>query len=175
MSDTPRKTLPPKGALQKWLLAHLSHEGEECLIWPFNKSSGGYGFVVVDGVRGGAHRFMCALVHGPPPSENLYAAHACGVPSCVNPRHLRWATGAENQADRIIHGTTSRGEKNASAKLTDAEVVEIRRLLSRGLTQRKIAKRFGVSQSQIYRIANKKNRAAPTDSVDLSTRRVSHV
>lgn len=97
------------GQGQKWLQEHVGHDGDECLIWPFGKSDTGYGTLNVDGVVGGTHRFMCKMAHGEPPSPDLQAAHSCGVRACVNPKHLRWATQAENEADKIIHGTDNRG------------------------------------------------------------------
>jgi transcriptional regulator len=42
-----------------------------------------------------------------------------------------------------------KGTANPSAKLTENDVDEIRLALARGEVQRKIASRFGVSQSQV--------------------------
>lgn len=39
--------------------------------------------------------------------------------------NLRWGTCKENHSDRDKHGTTARGERHGSAKLTDADVYEI--------------------------------------------------
>jgi hypothetical protein len=38
------------------------------------------------------------------------------------------------------------GSKNANAKLTEADVVEARRLASAGVTNRELAKKYGVSE-----------------------------
>lgn len=97
------------GQAQQWLDDHVGYEGDSCLLWPFGHSSTGYGTVNYYGTVGGAHRFMCRLAHGEPPSPDMQAAHRCGVRSCVNPKHLRWATQAENEADKIIHGTYNHG------------------------------------------------------------------
>src|SRR5690606_29105850 len=92
---------------------------------------------------------------GPPPTVEHEAAHSCGKghEGCVNPHHLRWATSTENKADTLIHGTRNRGERNRSAKLTDAKVYEIRRLLAAGMTQTAIAAMFAVSLTTISKIA----------------------
>jgi len=51
----------------------------------------------------------------------------------------------------VLHGTALRGAAVASTKLTEDEVHEIRAL--RGIvSQRDLAKQFGVSNSQICRI-----------------------
>ena len=42
---------------------------------------------------------------------------------------------------------------NAAAKLTEKKAIRIKRMLSEGLSQRKIADMFGVSQSAIAFIA----------------------
>ena len=55
-----------------------------------------------------AHRWVLELAVGPPPFDRAEAAHApliCNNPSCVSPKHLRWATHAENMADTVIDGT----------------------------------------------------------------------
>lgn len=59
--------------------------------------------------------------------------------------------------DRKLHGTVPTGEKNAAAKLDEAKVEEIRTLLASGMSQRKIAAKFGVSKYPIWAIANNKN------------------
>ncbi|WP_373413722.1 helix-turn-helix domain-containing protein [Ensifer aridi] len=48
--------------------------------------------------------------------------------------------------------TVHHGEDNGNARLTSADVVEIKGLLAAGLSQRKIARRFRVSQKTIYLI-----------------------
>jgi hypothetical protein len=69
---------------------------------------------------------VCVWEHGPRP-EGMQAAHSCGNgPGCVNRRHLRWATASENEQDKIIHGTSNRGERHGNAKLTEADVRAIR-------------------------------------------------
>jgi hypothetical protein len=69
----------------------------------------------------------------------------------VAPGHLRWATHAENEADKIIHGTALMGESAPASKLTEAQVMEIRALMG-VLSQSKIAKKFGVSRGTIHQI-----------------------
>lgn len=67
---------------------------------------------------------------------------------CVNPHHLRWATHAENMADAISHGTTTRGRKSKQSRLTESDVHEIRAL--RGVeTHVALAARFLVDRSMI--------------------------
>lgn len=53
-------------------------------------------------------------------------------------------------------GACARGEKRPFAKLTPEEVVEIRALLDGGASQREVARRFGVSQPLVGRIAARK-------------------
>tara|TARA_Y100000034_G_scaffold128726_1_gene183873 strand:+ start:923 stop:1243 length:321 start_codon:yes stop_codon:yes gene_type:complete len=73
----------------------------------------------------------------------------------VNPHHLCWATPEENELHKFQHGTTNRGETNGQARLTEAEVHEIRRLGSR-MSQRQLAARFEIAASQISQILARK-------------------
>ena len=46
-------------------------------------------------------------------------------------------------------GRSTRGEKSSNARLTEQDVYEIRRMLNRGILQRVVAKKYGVSQRAI--------------------------
>ncbi len=132
----------------------LKCQSDECLAWPFSKASRGYGNMHVDGRQIKAHRFICELAHGPAPNADSVAAHSCGKGhlGCVNPRHLRWATPSENQMDRVAHGTSARGSKCVAAKLTEADVLAIRKNEER-LSQKELSARYGVAVGTIGGIA----------------------
>ena len=130
--------------------------GDECLMWPFAQHPDGYGNVNYPGfVTKQAHRIVCILAHGEPPEPGLDAAHSCGNAGCCNPHHLRWATRAENNADKIVHGTQTRGETHPAAKLSDPEVLEIRRRAQEGEAHRTIAASFGISEGYVWAIKSK--------------------
>jgi hypothetical protein len=122
------KKIADKGATERFLRAFASYEGDECLIWPFAKNEKGYGLAVMGGHQRGAHRLMCILAYGEPPTPRHEAAHTCGKGhlGCVNPKHLRWATHRENSLDRFAHGTDNRGERNGKTHLTADDVRAIR-------------------------------------------------
>lgn len=129
----------------------LKSDGEDCIIWPYNKTNNGYGHVRVDGKNRIASNYVCKMAHGAKPDDKDDAAHSCGVNDCVNPRHLRWATKPENQADRLIHGTNLRGERSPHAKITEVQALAVMGL--KGVkSQRKIAAEFGISNMQVARI-----------------------
>jgi hypothetical protein len=119
------------GVAPKWLHEHASHEDDACLIWPFGRMKGGYGAIWFREKTTPAHRAMCVLAHGEPPTPKHHAVHSCGQghAGCVNPQHLRWATAVENYADAIAHGTAARGPRNGHAKLSEDDVQKIRDML----------------------------------------------
>lgn len=137
---------------REWLHGNRDFDGASCLAYPFSRSTNGYSIITLTGSgQMSVHRYMCLMVHGEPPSDEHEVAHSCGNKNCVNPKHLRWATKAENAADRLLHGTHGRGEKNGMAKLSAEDVKEI--IAKRGVeTGRSLAKRFGVSAAQISNI-----------------------
>lgn len=148
-----------KGEALDFLLNRVvGYDGEDCLTWPYGKDQDGYGKVHVKG-RGTlrAHRYVCELVHGHPPTPEHETAHSCGKgrDGCVHPRHLRWATSAENHEDQKTHGTTMFGVKNNRAKLNGEDVIRIRELNNR-VSAKKLSADYGVSRQLIYLIWRRK-------------------
>lgn len=130
-----------------------------CLTWPFGRLGNGYASMHRSGRSVLVSRVACQAVHGDPPTPRHEAAHSCGRGhlGCVNPYHLRWATNAENQADRNIHGTHNRGERHGRAKLTAGDVNRIRSLRAR-LPRGEIALLFDIDRSTVCRIQNGQRR-----------------
>lgn len=148
----------PRGEAMAWLNAHVSHEGEECLIWPFRRFHGGYPCVWHNGRETVASRLMCSLAHGEPSDPTLEAAHLCGkgTSGCINPKHLQWKTKAENAEDRVLHGTDYRGSNSPHSVLKDYQVREIRALEGK-LIWADIAAKFGVSKSTVFAILKRRS------------------
>jgi hypothetical protein len=76
----------------------------------------------------------------------MEAAHLCGNRSCFNGAHLRWATRAENEADKLLHGTAGR-------KLTNEQAAEIRSRYVSGHSVT-LGNEYGVSPVTVQKIAN---------------------
>jgi hypothetical protein len=131
----------------------LSYDDGVCLAWPFARLNNGYPEMRHNGSMVLVSRLVCEAEHGPPPTPRHYAAHSCGNGhrGCVNRRHLRWATPAENHDDMIVHGNSTRGIKNPQARLDDASVHRIRTLAATH-TQKQIAAMFGVRRETISKI-----------------------
>ena len=85
--------------------------------------------------------------------------HLDGDPTNNKLSNLAWGTKKQNEADKLKHGTSQHGERNPSAKLTNAQANQIRQRRQNGEPLKTIAAEFGVAQSCISRIANGKRRA----------------
>lgn len=142
------------GAALAFLEVAKAYTGDDCLIWPFSRNTDGRASIGNEN-RSSAARLVCQAVNGAPPTPNHDAAHSCGKGNdgCVTPHHLGWKTRKENEADKIIHGTATRGERSALAKITREQVLQIRALVGT-VPQREIAARYGITQSNVSMIAN---------------------
>ncbi len=120
--------------------------------WPWKRpAAAGYGTFLANGKTHSAHRFAWMLAFGPIP-EGMRVCHRCDNPPCCNPSHLFLGTQADNMHDRDAKGRTviRRGEESAVAKLTRADVVQIRSIS--GVSQAEIGRRFGILQPQVSAI-----------------------
>lgn len=146
--------MSPRGSVKRWLQDHATHDGDECLVWPFSRHPDGRAQM------GSAKpsRLICEMAHGPAPTKRHEAAHSCGnaYGGCVNPKHLRWATPVENAADKRIHGTVVEGEAHFYAKLTEADVRRIRQM-AQTVPQKDLCPIFGVNANTISKVVSRKS------------------
>lgn len=95
-------------------------------------------------------RLVLLTFVGPGP-DKADACHNNGRPGDNRLCNLRWDTRLKNVRDRFLHGRQTRGENHSTAKLTEAQALEIRNL--RGvMTGVAIAKLFGISRSTVSNI-----------------------
>jgi len=132
----------------RFLNEALVYTGDDCLLWPFGLCNTGYGQVRWNAKPRTVHSVVCECVHGPRPSTKHEVAHSCGERRCCNPRHLRWATRAENEADKVAHERSNRGERQGASKLTETAVRAIR-AAGNIASQAFLARQYGVCQSTI--------------------------
>jgi len=98
------------------------------------------------------HKLVMEAFVGKRP-EGMECCHNDGNPQNNHLSNLRWDTSKNNHADKVRHGTTNRGERCGTAKLTQKQVDEIRQ---DNRLQRLIAADYGVHQNTISRIKNGK-------------------
>jgi hypothetical protein len=125
----------------------------ECWVWTgYCQSRGGYGRIGVGNRKmEGTHRVAWELANGPIP-PGMMVLHSCDVPACCNPAHLHLGTAADNTREMLERGRAAdrRGERAGRAKLTEAQVLEIRERYAAGNTSyRKLAPEYGVSYMSI--------------------------
>lgn len=92
------------------------------------------------------HRLVLAAFDKPQPNS-VQACHIDGDASNNALWNLRWGTQSENWDDSKRHGTRRR-----YSKLTDEQVVELRRLGAEGISGAELGRRFGVSDTQARNI-----------------------
>jgi hypothetical protein len=132
-----------------------------CLLWYGCRTKAGYGKLGVDGGEVYVHRLAYELEHGPIP-DGLLVCHTCDTPNCINPDHLFLGTNAENLADRDAKGRgdtkswTMLGTKHHNARLTDDDVRYIRANCTKRGDQRRMAKQFGITETNVTVIVKRR-------------------
>lgn len=131
----------------------LIKDWDDCWIWVAAKSSAGYGQFRMSGLLIYAHRYSWEISNGIIPPK-MCVLHRCDNPACVNPNHLFLGTQTDNMADKVAKGrqragTAGNGEKNHKAKLTLADVMEIRKSSLSGKT---LAQKYGIHPGTVTKI-----------------------
>ena len=154
MADIPIRARRPTLSQIAPLFWSRVEKGAACWEWQRGCDGDGYGAMKVSGRQWGAHRLAWTLTHGPIP-EGMFVCHTCDNPPCCNPGHLFLASSAGNVADRVQKDRSARqrGSVHGMAKLTEADVREIRRERDSGVLLKDLAERFGITVGCVHLIA----------------------
>jgi hypothetical protein len=121
-----------------------------CWLWQGRRNHQGYGLwrEHASGKNWVVHRLIWELFNDQPVPDGLQVCHTCDNPPCCNPEHLWIGTATDNAQDKVAKGRwrggDTRGELNGQSKLTEPQVVEIRRRVAAGETRTALALEFGV-------------------------------
>lgn len=107
-----------------------------CWEWRGVLNSDGYGSIKRNGRNMKAHKYIYELAKGNVP-HGLELDHLCKNKKCVNPDHLEIVNHTENM------------RRAKSVKLDKIKVDEIRKLLTNGLPNYKIAAIFGLTKNHV--------------------------
>lgn len=126
-----------------------------CWEWLGRKSPKGYGVFKVDNINTPTHRFSYMIHFGDIP-KGTYICHKCDNRSCVNPNHLFLGTQFDNMQDMVRKGRNAdtKGVNNPRAKLSELDVLEIRRLNSNGIKPSILVRMFRTPMSTIVNITS---------------------
>ena len=128
-------------------------------IMPLRHNDSGYIPITLCDVTGKKrrthlHRLLAEVFISPKPFPGAIVRHLDGNSRNNNLKNLAWGTYKDNEDDKIAHGTWN--TRNGGARLTTIQVLEIRKKLSLGHTEKILSKEYGVSRPTITRIKNKK-------------------
>lgn len=142
-----------------WLSVDVRSQ-DECWLWLESVDYDGYGLVYTKREDGGrttirAHAVAFTFANKRRPEQGMKVCHSCDNPPCCNPRHLWEGTQQDNMDDMVRKGRRvgrNSGEIHGHSKLTDAKVIQIRKLYATGsYTYVELAEKYGVAFTTIHK------------------------
>lgn len=148
-------------------------KSDDCWLWTGAKTVSGYGWLSGYGERK-AHRVAWVVANGCAVPGRLHVIHSCDNRACVRPEHLRVGTNQENNDDKVARARAKHinigdrngmnthpekravGSRNGFSKLTEQDVLEIRRRANAGEGAAALATAFHVSTPTINRIKQRR-------------------
>lgn len=121
----------------------------DCVLWKGAVNSSGYPVTWFNGKIAYAHRVVIGA------SKGEVVMHTCDNPKCVNPKHLKVGTHAENSADMVSKGRQAKGEQCAASKFSKDTIASVRNLKG-VMSSRKVGKLFGMSKTNVLDVWNNK-------------------
>ena len=110
-----------------------------------------------------AHRFSWYITHGVMP-KNKCVLHRCDNTICVRPDHLFLGTQIDNIKDMMQKGRHNNkgsggppGEQSGTAKLSNIQVLQIRKAFTSGASQASLSRKYKVSHGTIAAIVHRRS------------------
>ena len=166
--SAPTITIDPTPELARRLFPKVRPMASGCWEWTGYRERFGHGVTTIPGSSRAvkAHRASYVLLRGPIP-DGMFVCHKCDNPPCCNPAHLFLGTAADNNRDmrtkgRLVPPPLKSGSDVNGAKLTEAQVAEIRRRFvglgkgraaPPGHSSADLAAKFGTTARNVRRIA----------------------
>ena len=127
-----------------------------CWNWNGSRNNNGYGVIRIRYKLFLAHRAAYRILVGEIP-KGLNVIHSCDNRTCTNPDHLRVGTQQENIAEAAARGRMgiAKGNRHGKSKLTEANVIQIRKERASGMLIKDIAAKYFVREQTIGQIANR--------------------
>lgn len=145
-----------------FVMESIQTQTDICIDWPGRKNHWGYGVFRIKRKSHFAHRYVCELVHGP--SNGRCALHSCDNPGCINHRHLRWGTNAENVSDAVNRNRRPLGSQRKLAKISEQQARDI---YVSSATLKDTADLYGVGITTVRSIKTRKKWRHATEGVLL--------
>ena len=100
------------------------------------------------------HELALTFATGEVRHPDLETCHSrqCTTRACSRPSHLRFDTHQSNVDDAVATGTHARGVANGHAKLSESDVLVMRKRAASGATGKTLSVEYGVSQGLVTEI-----------------------
>lgn len=133
--------------LEERFWSRVAKRGDaECWNWTGSKTEMGYGILRFQGKAVYAHRHSYLINKGD--LGDKLVRHTCDNPSCCNPGHLILGDKRANADDMFSRNR----HPNSAGRLTELHLRVASRLIELGLTQKAIAKLFGVHFITLWKL-----------------------
>ena len=136
--------------LKERLHKHIKINGDQW-EWVGCRSATGYGLFKQDGRSRRTHRVVYEEYIGEIPA-GMFVCHRNDIPWDVTPSNLFLVTAQDNMDDKVSKDRQVRGEASWNSKLTEIQVLEIRRLCGANMSKQSIAEKYNVHKRTIYKI-----------------------
>lgn len=142
--------------LKERIMKNINCDENNCWNWQLRIDDSGYGYATYRRSPMRTHRLSWIVFKGEIPKGKC-VCHSCDNRKCCNPNHLFIGSNKENSEDMKEKGRQVKGSKSPFSKLNENQVLEIRKLYETGnFTQLFLGEKFGVRQTKISEIVNRK-------------------
>lgn len=159
-----------RASVKRILLEETAYSGDDlekrlkiqnqCIIWTGTTNNKGYGKAWYPKTKKLIllHRLVWSKFNNQELCIKSVILHACDTPSCIGFHHLSQGSKKENSQEAVRKGRmVFKGVLNNRTKLSENDVLEIRRLFKIGVMQKDLAVRFNLKPNSVSYIILRKN------------------